>query len=70
MSRPDIDQLTGIQPTVAIEQRVTRGTRKSTVATITEVAQYLRLLYARIGVQHSTRTGLALVVRSPRTAGN
>lgn len=52
LPRPDIDRLTGIPPTVAIEQRVTRGSRKSTVATITEVAQYLRLLYARLGVQH------------------
>lgn len=52
LPRPDIDHLGGIPPTVAIEQRVTRGSRKSTVATITEVAQYLRLLYARIGIQH------------------
>ncbi len=52
LPRPAIDQLSGIPPTVAIEQRVTRGSRKSTVATITEVAQYLRLLYARIGIQH------------------
>jgi len=52
LPRPDIDRLTGIPPTVAIEQRVTRGSRKSTVATITEVAQYLRLLYARLGIQH------------------
>jgi excinuclease ABC subunit A len=57
LPRPDIDRLTGIPPTVAIEQRVTRGTRKSTVATITEVAQYLRLLYARLGVQHHPETG-------------
>ena len=52
MPRADVDKLNGIAPTVAIEQRVTKGTRKSTVATITEVAQYLRLLYARIGIQH------------------
>jgi len=52
LARPDIDRLTGIPPAVAIEQRVTRGSRKSTVATITEVAQYLRLLYARLGIQH------------------
>jgi excinuclease ABC subunit A len=52
LPRPALDQITGIPPTVAIEQRVTRGSRKSTVATITEVAQYLRLLYARLGVQH------------------
>ena len=57
LPRPAIDRLTGIPPTVAIEQRVTRGSRKSTVATITEVAQYLRLLYARLGVQHHPDTG-------------
>ncbi len=57
LPRPDLDSLTGIPPTVAIEQRVTRGSRKSTVATITEVAQYLRLLYARLGVQHHPDTG-------------
>lgn len=56
MPRPAVDRLTGIPPTVAIEQRVTRGSRKSTVATITEVAQYLRLLYARLGVQHHPDT--------------
>ena len=61
MTRPNIDQLTGILPTVAIEQRATHGTRKSTVSTITEVAQYFRLLFARAGVQHNPRTGDALV---------
>ena len=57
MPRPDIDRISGIPPTVAIEQRITRGSRKSTVATVTEVAQYLRLLYARIGLQHNPATG-------------
>ena len=65
LPRPDIDRLTGIPPTVAIEQRVTRGTRKSTVATITEVAQYLRLLYARAGVQHHPETGRQVTPLSP-----
>jgi len=60
LARPDIDRLTGIPPTVAIEQRVTRGSRKSTVATITEVAQYLRLLYARLGIQHHPDTDRAV----------
>jgi excinuclease ABC subunit A len=60
LPRPAVDRLTGIPPTVAIEQRVTRGSRKSTVATITEVAQYLRLLYARLGVQHHPDTGRAV----------
>ena len=65
MPRPDIDRLTGIPPTVAIEQRVTRGSRKSTVATITEVAQYLRLLYARLGVQHHPDTDIPVTPLSP-----
>ncbi len=64
LPRPDIDRLEGIPPTVAIEQRVTRGNRKSTVATVTEVAQYLRLLYARIGVQHNPATGRAVISQS------
>ncbi|MDD2764765.1 MAG: excinuclease ABC subunit UvrA [Opitutaceae bacterium] len=65
LPRPAIDRLTGIPPTVAIEQRVTRGSRKSTVATITEVAQYLRLLYARLGVQHHPETGRPVTPLSP-----
>ncbi len=65
LPRPDIDRLAGIPPTVAIEQRVTRGSRKSTVATITEVAQYLRLLYARLGVQHHPETGRPVTPLSP-----
>ena len=52
LSRPDVDIVWGVPPTVAIEQRVTRGGSKSTVATVTEVYHYLRLLYAKIGVQH------------------
>ncbi|TAG27320.1 MAG: excinuclease ABC subunit UvrA [Verrucomicrobia bacterium] len=65
MPRPAIDRLTGIPPTVAIEQRITRGSRKSTVATITEVAQYLRLLYARLGVQHHPDTDRPVQPLSP-----
>ena len=65
LPRPDIDRLSGIPPTVAIEQRVTRGSRKSTVATITEVAQYLRLLYARLGIQHHPETGRAVTPLAP-----
>jgi excinuclease ABC subunit A len=65
LPRPAIDRLTGIPPTVAIEQRVTRGSRKSTVATITEVAQYLRLLYARLGVQHHPVTDKPVQPLSP-----
>ncbi len=65
LPRAEVDALEGIAPTVAIEQRVTRGTRKSTVATVTEVAQYLRLLYARVGIQHSPTTGEPVVTATP-----
>jgi excinuclease ABC subunit A len=64
LPRPDLDQVSGIQPTVAIEQRVTRGSRKSTVATITEVAQYLRLLYSRLGIPHNPNTGNPFLAQS------
>jgi excinuclease ABC subunit A len=54
MARPNVDFLAGLPPTVAIEQRLSRGSKKSTVATVTEIYHYLRLLYAKIGVQHCT----------------
>ncbi|MBT4224517.1 MAG: excinuclease ABC subunit UvrA [Opitutae bacterium] len=60
LPKPDLDYMEGIAPTVAIEQRMTRGTRKSTVATITEVAHYLRLLFARTGIQYNPKTGNAV----------
>lgn len=50
--RPDVDAVTGIPPTVAIEQRISRGGLKSTVATVTEIYHYLRLLFVKLGVQH------------------
>ena len=65
LPRPAIDRITGIPPTVAIEQRITRGSRKSTVATITEVAQYLRLLYARLGIQHHPESDRPVTPLSP-----
>ncbi|RPI14660.1 MAG: excinuclease ABC subunit A [Lysobacterales bacterium] len=51
-SRPDVDAIYGIPPTVAIEQRTSRGGRKSTVGTLTEVQHFLRLLYVKLGTQH------------------
>src|SRR4026209_2279562 len=52
MSRPDVDQITGIPPTVSIEQRTTRGGGKSTVATVTEIYHFVRLFFARLGTQY------------------
>ena len=51
-SRPDVDAIFGIPPTVAIEQRSSRGGRKSTVATMTEIYHFLRLLYVKLGTQY------------------
>jgi len=50
--KPDVDAIYGIAPTVAIEQRTSRGGRKSTVATMTEIHHFLRLLYMKLGTQH------------------
>jgi excinuclease ABC subunit A len=52
MARPDVDLITGIPPTVSIEQRTTRGGGKSTVATVTEIYHFIRLLFARLGTQY------------------
>jgi excinuclease ABC subunit A len=51
LEKPDVDLVTGLPPSVAIEQRVTRGGGKSTVATVTEVYHFLRLLFAKTGTQ-------------------
>ncbi|OGQ78173.1 MAG: hypothetical protein A3F90_07595 [Deltaproteobacteria bacterium RIFCSPLOWO2_12_FULL_60_19] len=57
MDRPDVDFLAGIPPTVAIEQRLSQGGRNSTVATVTEIYHYLRLLYSKVGKQHCVECG-------------
>ncbi|MDD2545791.1 MAG: excinuclease ABC subunit UvrA [Burkholderiaceae bacterium] len=63
--RPEVDAVYGIPPTVAIEQRLSRGGRKSTVGTTTEVWHFLRLLYVKLGVQHCIHDGAAV---QPQTA--
>ncbi len=60
VGKPEIDSISGISPTVAIEQRGHKGNKKSTVGSITEIAQFLRLLYARIGIQLSIHNGRPL----------
>src|SRR5579871_4461795 len=52
LSRPDVDLITGIPPTVSIEQRTSRGGGKSTVATVTELYHFMRLLFARLGTPY------------------
>ncbi|CAM8636807.1 UvrABC system subunit A [Comamonadaceae bacterium] len=62
--RPEVDAVYGIPPTVAIEQRLSRGGRKSTVGTTTEVWHFLRLLYVKLGTQHCFKDGAAVEPQS------
>ncbi len=62
--RPEVDAVYGIPPTVAIEQRLSRGGRKSTVATVTEVWHFLRLLWVKLGIQHCAKDGSPVVPQS------
>ncbi|WP_090685836.1 excinuclease ABC subunit UvrA [Paraburkholderia phenazinium] len=62
--RPEVDAVYGIPPTVAIEQRLSRGGRKSTVATTSEVWHFLRLLYVKLGLQHCIHDGTPVSAQS------
>ncbi len=62
--RADVDAVYGIPPTVAIEQRTSRGGRKSTVATLTEIYHFLRLLFVKLGVQHCPDCGVPIDAQS------
>ncbi|HVU05578.1 MAG TPA: excinuclease ABC subunit UvrA [Polyangiaceae bacterium] len=64
MPRPDVDAVDGVPPSIALEQRTSRAGAKSTVATVTEVAHYLRLLYAKLGVPHCPDHDLPIATRS------
>jgi excinuclease ABC subunit A len=57
MERPDVDKITGLSPVISIEQKTTNKNPRSTVGTITEIYDFLRLLYARIGIAYSYHTG-------------
>jgi excinuclease ABC subunit A len=59
LARPDVDRVTGVPPTVALEQKLTAGSRMSTVGTSSEIYHYLRLLFAFRGVSHCVSCGLA-----------
>ncbi|MCY4542595.1 MAG: excinuclease ABC subunit UvrA [Rhodobacteraceae bacterium] len=60
MEKPDVDLIEGLSPAIAIEQKTTSSNPRSTVATITEIHDYLRLLFARAGTPHSPATGLPI----------
>jgi excinuclease ABC subunit A len=61
MDRPDVDKITGLSPVISIEQKTTNRNPRSTVGTVTEVYDFLRLLYARIGEAYSYNTGKKMV---------
>ncbi|TXI70984.1 MAG: excinuclease ABC subunit A, partial [Limnohabitans sp.] len=63
--RPEVDAVYGIPPTVAIEQRLSRGGRKSTVGTTTEVWHFLRLLYVKLGIQHCVHDDTPVQPQTP-----
>ena len=64
MEKPDVDHIEGLPPSVAIEQRITRGGGKSTVATVTEVYHFLRLLFAKCGTQYCPKCDLPVAGRT------
>ncbi len=61
MERPDVDKITGLSPVISIEQKTTNKNPRSTVGTITEIYDFLRLLYARVGEAYSYNTGKKMV---------
>ena len=60
MQKPDVDHIDGLSPAISIEQKTTSKTPRSTVGTVTEIYDYLRLLFARVGVPYSPATGLPI----------
>lgn len=65
VEKPDVDQITGLSPAISIDQKSTSRNPRSTVATVTEIYDYLRLLFARIGVPHCPICGKPVTHRTP-----
>lgn len=70
MDKPDVDSIDGLSPAISIEQKSTSKNPRSTVGTVTEIYDYLRLLFARIGVHHCPKCGSAIHPRSPENITN
>ena len=66
LEKPDLDSISGLPPTVAIEQRISRGGRKSTVGTVTEIYHFFRLLFSKVGIQHCPDSGVPVVSQTPQ----
>ena len=65
MHKPDVDHISGLSPAISIEQKTTSKNPRSTVGTVTEVYDYLRLLFARVGIPFSPATGLPIKAQQP-----
>lgn len=65
--KPDVDYIEGLSPAISIEQKTTHRNPRSTVGTVTEVYDYLRLLYARVGTPHCYQCGKAIVSQTPQS---
>jgi len=64
MQKPDVDTIEGLSPAISIEQKTTSRNPRSTVGTVTEIYDYMRLMFARVGVPHSPATGLPIESQS------
>jgi len=64
MSKPDVDHIDGLSPAISIEQKTTSRNPRSTVATVTEIYDYMRLLWARVGIPYSPTTGLPIAAQT------
>ncbi|PZN94247.1 MAG: excinuclease ABC subunit A [Alphaproteobacteria bacterium] len=64
MSKPDVDHIEGLSPAISIEQKTTSKNPRSTVATVTEIYDYMRLLWARVGIPYSPATGLPITAQT------
>ena len=65
MDKPDVDSITGLSPAISVDQKATSHNPRSTVATITEIYDYLRLLYAKVGLVHCHQCGQAITKQTP-----
>ena len=64
MQKPDVDSIEGLSPAISIEQKTTSRNPRSTVGTVTEVYDYMRLMFSRIGIPYSPFTGLPITAQS------
>lgn len=70
MQKPEVDHIEGLSPAIAIEQRIAPPNPRSTIATTTEIYDYLRVLYSSVGVPHDPKTGAAVRRQSPQQIAN